>query len=439
MSASKSTRRNFLYTGIAAGALAGCSATQKPVARRTRVIGANERINIGLIGCGNRGRALVNRGLKVGGANFSMAAICDIWQQRRDAYPAELEKLFGTKPKAYADYRKLLEDKDIDAVIIATPAHQHCGQTIDAVRAGKHIYVEKPIAPIAEDLPALNKCYDVGNASKMVFQNGSVKASKMVVQNGSQGVSSPATRAVRKLIAEKRLGKLFRVESTETFPTPYWMQYQKGPKTEAETDWKAFLYNRKYRPFDAHRHSMWMGYHDYSSGPIGGWMAHFINTVHYVTECDFPISCTAFGGSYASSNDPRCDAPDQCNVILEYKEGFYTQFVTHFGSQIDHETTIFMFEKGCVKTRFGHSLGNPVLSSEGVNKEIEPVNLLDSKPPLPVPAHLNNWMDCIRTGAKPNAHMDYGYKQGIAVLMGDMSYRKGRKVRFDKDKRTIRA
>ncbi|MHC4441128.1 MAG: Gfo/Idh/MocA family protein [Planctomycetota bacterium] len=426
MSNNKSTRRKFLYSGLAAGAMAGCSSMRKPAARCTRAIGANERINIGVIGCGNRGHALVTRGLKSVDSNFSIAAVCDIWQKRRETYPADVETLFGNKPKVYADYRKLLENSDVDAVIIATPAHQHCGQTIDAVRAGKHIYVEKPIAPIVEDLSVLNKCYDIS------------KSSKMIVQNGSQGVSCPATRAVRKFVAEKKLGKLFRIESTETFATPYWMMY-KGPQTEVETNWKAFLYNRKYRPFDAHMHAHWMGYHDFSSGPIGGWMAHFINLVHYVTECDFPVSCTAFGGRYASSNDPRCDAPDNVTVILEYKEGFYTQFVTHFGSEIDHETTIFMFEKGCIKTKFCHFLGNPTYSSEGVDDKIKPTKLLDFNPPRPVPAHMKNWLDCIRTGKQPNANMDYGYKQGIAVLMGDLAYRKGRKVKFDKIKREIGA
>ena len=125
------------------------------------MIGANDRINIGLIGCGVRGRSIIKHMFDPKKMNANLAAVTDIVINRREDYPAEAKKQFGTKPKVYADYRKLLEDADIDAVIIATPAHQHCGQTIDAIRAGKHVYVEKPIAPIAEDLAALNKCYDV--------------------------------------------------------------------------------------------------------------------------------------------------------------------------------------------------------------------------------------------------------------------------------------
>jgi len=419
------SRRRFLQNTLAAGA-AGSAVSRMTAAGYARVIGANERIRLGLIGCGSRGRWIVKTMVRPEINNATLAAICEIWKQRRESITAEATEIFGVKPHVFTDYRKLLEQPDIDAVIIATPAHQHCGQTIDAVQAGKHVYVEKPIAPVIRDLPELNKCYDA------------VKASKMIVQHGSQGVSSTAAPAIRRFIAEARLGKLFRIESTESLYKPYWMHY-KGPETEAETDWKAFLYNRPYRPFDPKQHARWMGYHDFSSGPIGGWMSHFINFVHFVTDCDLPVAATAFGGRYAPTNDPACDAPDQVDVILEYREGFHTRFTTHFGNDRDHETTIFMFEKGTLRTRFGHNPGNAVFSSEGAKGDVKPQKLLPEDPPHPAPLHVQNWLDCIRNGKQPNAHMDFGYKQGIAVLMGDMAYSTGRKVTFDKNKREIRA
>jgi len=418
----KPTRRQFIRNGLAAGGVAASGLT---AASYARVIGANDRINIGLIGCGGRGRWVIANMVKPANANTALVAVNDIWKLRQDTYPAEVEKQWGAKPKAYADYRKLLNNPDVDAVIIATPAHQHAGQTIDAVRAGKHVYVEKPIAPIGIDLQTLNKCYDT------------VKASKLAVQNGSQGVSCPGARAVKQFIANCKLGKLFRVESTETSPVPYWIYY-KGPKSEAETDWKAFLYNRKYRPFDAHQHASWMGYHDFSSGAIGGWMSHFINFVHFATGCDLPVAATTFGGKFALTNDPRCDAPDQVAVVLEYADGFHTQFTSHFGSSIDNEKILFMFGKGSLRTKFGHNVGNPTYSSEGINDAIKPKKLLDFDPPYPGKAHVANWCDCIRNGGQPNANMDFGYKQGIAVIMGDMAYTLGRKVIFDKKKREIR-
>jgi predicted dehydrogenase len=420
----KPTRRDFMRGTVASGAAAGLAMWKNTAASAARVVGANERINLGLIGCGGRGRWIMQNMVKPANANTALVVIGDIWKLRQETYPAEAAEQYGLKPKMYTDYRRLLEDPDVDAVIIATPAHQHCRQTIDAVQAGKHVYVEKPIAPIASDLPELNECNDV------------VTASTLTVQHGSQGVSCPAARAVKDFIATGTLGKLFRTESIESLPVPYWIHYE-GPETEDATNWAAFLHNRESRPFDAHQHASWMGYHDFSSGAIGGWMSHFINTFHFVAGCGFPKAATAFGGRFALTNDPRCDAPDQVTVVLEYDEGFHTQFVSHFGSAIGSESTLFMFEKGALRTRFGHDLGNPTFSSEGVDESIEPTKLLDFDPPYPGQAHVTNWFDCIRNSERPNADMEFGYKQGIAVLLGDLAYTSGRRVVFDQEKREI--
>lgn len=424
MSGRKSNRRTFLRQSLATGAV-GLGVARMTASSYARVLGANDRINLGLIGCGGRGRGILSMMVAPANGNATLVAMCDIWKLRQDSYPAEAEKVLGTKPQVYADHHKLLEQSDVDAVIIATPDHQHTGQTIDAVQAGKHVYVEKPIIPDAIDLESLNKCNDV------------VKASKVVVQHGTQGVSCPAARAIKETIASGRLGKLFRVQATESWIVPYWTGYQ-GPKSESETNWKAFLYNRKDRPFDANQHAKWMGYHEFSSGAIAGWLPHFINTLHFVTGCDGPVAATAWGGRYAPKNDPRCDAPDQVAVILEYAEGFHAQFTSHFGSTINNETIVFMFEKGSIRTKFGHDLGNPVLSSEGVNDQIKPEKLLETDPVYPGAAHVKNWFDCIRGGGLPNAHMDFGYKQGVAVALGDAAYLKAGKVTFDKAKREIR-
>lgn len=421
MSSKKTNRREFLCRGIAAWAAAQSALPALAAASQARVVGANERIHLGLIGCGGRGRWIIRNMVRPAKADTALVAVNDVWKHRLETYPAEVEKAAGRRPEAFADYRKLLDEAPVDAVIIATPAHQHCGQTIDAVEAGKHVYVEKPIAPVRRDLEDLNRCHDA------------VRASKLAVQNGTQGVSGAGARAVKDLISSGSLGKLFRVEGSESLAVPYWIHYR-GPKTAAETDWKAFLYNREDRPFDAHQHASWMGYHDFSSGAIGGWMSHFINFVHFATGCGSPRQATAFGGRYAPTNDPRCDAPDQVTVVLEYDEGFHTQFVSHFGSSVDNETVRFFFEKGSVRTRFGHHVGNPVVSSESG----ETKKLLDFDPPYPGTAHVEDWFDSIRGGGPSSADMDFGYKQGVAVLLGDAAYSLGRRVAFDGEKREIR-
>jgi predicted dehydrogenase len=424
MKSPKSNRREFLKKTL----LTGAGAALVPSAFRSRSfaqpVAANDRINIGLVGCGGRMGSLVQE-VKRAGANATVTAICDVWDKQRDSWTTRIERMFGAKPQAYVDYRSLLEVPEIDAVIIATPAHQHCGQVIDAAQAGKHVYVEKPIAPLLESLEALNKCYDA------------VKKAGIVIQHGTQGGSSPATFALRDFFLDGKLGKLFRIESTISLYEPYWNQYT-GPQNQSETDWKAFLYDKPYRPFDPDQHAAWMGYHDFSSGPIGGWMSHFSNFVHAVTGCGCPVAATAFGGIYAPTSDRRRTAPDNVTVLLEYAEGFYTQFVTHFGSAWNTETTLFMLDKGLVETRFGHNPGNPTYSSKGVNESIPETKLLEKDPPDPGLPHMANWLDCIRKGAQPHADMEMGYKQGIAVIMGDAAYRLARKVFFDPKEREIR-
>ena len=406
--------------------MAGLAAVPSTAAGAARVIGANDRINLGLIGCGGRGRWIMQNMVHPANANSPLVAICDIWKERQNTYPGEAETLYGVKPKVYADYHDLLADADVDAVIIATPDHQHCGQAIDAVRAGKHVYVEKPLAAVIADLPGLLECRDT------------VRASNMVVQMGTHGVSSPGARAIKDFIATNASGKLFRAESSESTLRPYWINYQ-GPQTEADTNWDAFLHTRAKRPFDAHLHACWMGYYDITSGAIGGWMSHFINLVHFVTGCGLPVAATAWGGRYECGDDPRCDAPDQVTVMLDYDDGFHTQFTSHFGNTIDAEMTRFMFEKGLITCGFGHDPGNPVLSTEGLEKNFTEKKLLDVDPPYPGQEHVTNWFNCIRNGGTPNADIEFGYKHAVAVLLGDQAYVQKKRVTFDKDSNTFAA
>jgi predicted dehydrogenase len=421
----KTNRRDFLRAGMVAGAAAGAF-TKLTAASYGRVLGANDRIHLGSIGCGIRGRFIVENMVAPANVNMPLVAVSDIWKQRLESYPGEVAQRFGLQPRAYADYRALLDDQDIDAVVIATPDHQHAGQLIDAVAAGKHVYVEKPIAPLMESLDDLNKCYDA------------VKASHVIVQHGTHGVSGPQTSAIRDFLASGRLGKLFRVETSISLRVPYWNSYTQGPQTDAQTDWKAFLYGKPERPFDPDIHAAWMGYYEFTSGPIGGWMPHFSSLVHAVTGSDCPRSATAWGGQFTPNSDRRRTAPDNVCVVLEYGEGFHTQFVTHFGNEHDSENTRFMLEKGMVQCRYGHDPGNPTFSSEGVGQEIPAQKLLAEDPPYPGAAHVQDWAAAIRNNTQPAANMEMGYRQGIAIILGDAAYRLQRKVNFDAETRTIK-
>ncbi len=416
------TRREFLKTGVTAGVL---MSAVSPVSYG-RVIGANDRIHVGVIGAGGRGRwhiGWVQRSAN-NGENAEVNAVCNIWNVKLEGAIQEVKDRFNLEPKAYRDYRKMLEDRDIDAVVIATPDHQHCGQLCDAVKAGKDVYVEKPIAVTLEDL---NKTYDI------------VKGSKAVVQHGTQGRSSVGAAATREFIQSGKLGKILRVEESRSAYVPYWNNYSCPEKPE-DTDWKAFLYNLPDRPFNADMHGCWMGYAECSPGTIGGWMSHLSDFVHYITGCDFPLTAVAQGGIYALTSVEGRTCPDTTTAVLEYPEGFTTLFTTHFGNGANNYTTIFG-SKGTMQIQDpdGNQKGGiaPKVTGDG-SEHPEKIGEGVEIPEIPQDDHIMNWLKCIRTREQPHADMDAGYKHGVAVLLGWMAYLEGRKMAFDPQKREIR-
>jgi len=419
MTQSSSNRRQFIAQSLAAGAALGALSALRP----SRILGANDRVQIGIIGTGGRGRyhiGWLERTSKV--EPLTVIAACDIWNVQREKAKEEIEKRFQVTPALYKDYREMLDNKDIDAVLIATPDHQHCPMAADAVKAGKDVYVEKPIAITLEEL---NELYDV------------VKASDRVVQHGTQGRSSAGAKPAREFVQSGQLGKILRIEECRSHYIPYWNHYPK-PEREEDTDWKAFLFNRPYRPFDADQHACWMGYRDFSSGTVGGWMSHFSDFLHFITGAGFPITATAQGGIYSPTSDPRRTCPDTVTAILDYPEGFTTLYTTHFGNAAN-DYTIFFGTKGTMVVNDPDGNRDGIRArisgdgSEHPDKVKEPIEL----PNTTDEDHMANWVRCIRTSEQPNADMDAGYKHGVACILADRAYEEGRKMKFDPEKREI--
>jgi len=417
-------RRKFLgqsKTILGGALLAGATSSRIAGA----ALGANDRIHIGMIGCGGRNSWLVGKWLLEASKehNAQLVGCCDIWRQKRERGAVLIKEKYGVEAKTFSDYRKLLDDKDIDAVMIATPDHQHCTMLIDAVRAGKDVYVEKPIAMNLEEL---NAAYDV------------VKQSKAVVQHGTQGRSCAGATSARDFIQSGKLGKILRVEESRSFYNPYWNGYA-GPEKEEDTDWKAFLMNRSPRPFDPDQHGAWMGYRDFSTGTVGGWMSHFSDLIHFVTGCGFPKFAVAQGGIYSPTSKKGRTCPDTSAAVLEYPEGFVTSYTTHFGNGAN-DYMIFFGTLGVMRTGYPDGWPNgiePKVSGEGsehpdaIKKEAALENEMTE-------THVANWLRCIRSRRQPNADMEAGYKQGVAVLLADRAFVEGRKMAFDPQRREIR-
>ena len=385
-------------------------------AAAARVLGANERIGIAVIGCGGRG--LLTEALQFAReCNVEVAAVCDTWRQHRETAAAKVKQAMGNDPKQFVQYQDVLAYKPVDAVLISTPDHQHCTQLMAAIRAGKDAYVEKPMAMDMKEL---------------VAAVDTVKKSDRVVQVGTQVRSWAPSVAGRAFVASGGLGKVFKVEQSRNNYRPYWHGTAARPIAEGDADWKAFLMHRKYRPWNADQYAGWYGYHEFSRGPHTGFMAHFADLVHYVTGAKYPKRVVAMGGTYRWK-DART-APDSIEVILEYPdEGFLARYNTTFGTDAGSYLR-FIGTRGVMDaTRWNAPW---VLSGEGSG---EPDRIAKGAriPEAETTDHMKNWFECMRSRKTPAAPIDAGYGHAVACIMADEAFLRGRRMVHDPVKRTI--
>ncbi|MBL8211809.1 MAG: Gfo/Idh/MocA family oxidoreductase [Bryobacterales bacterium] len=382
-----------------------------------RILGANDRIGLGLIGCGQRGiRALEKEALSHREAtNIDFIAVCDIWKQHAEEAAEFAKQAQGTAPRTMRAYRELLASKDIDAVLIATPDHQHATMLTDAVRAGKDAYCEKPLAM---EMKELLTCVDT------------VKKSDRVVQMGTQIRSLPSSMAAKAFVAQGGLGKIFKVEQSRNGLKPYWHAYGKRTLSAEDTDWKAFLFNRKDRPFDAEQHAGWFGYRDFSRGAHANLAVHFFDLLHHITGVSIPKRAMTMGGFYRFKDNYT--APDSIETILDYDD-FLVRYSSAFGTSAGNYLKFFG-TKGTLDAATWNGKPFPIIR-EGAE---DPVPEGTTIPVMESDPHMLNFLKCLRTRQQPNAPIDAGYAHSIAVILSDESYIRGRRMVFDPVKRQVR-
>jgi predicted dehydrogenase len=388
----------------------------------SRVLGANERVRVANVGCGRRQLLRELMTIK-DDANLQVTVVCDTWKQRRDLAVAQVKEFTGAEPQAVVRLDDVLGRGDVDAVVIGTPDHLHCSQLIAAVRAGKDVYVEKPLAM---NMRELTRAFDA------------VKKSGRIVQMGTQMRSYPQTAGTREFLTSGGLGRILKVEQVRNGYTPYWMGYGRGTAfdgtpSEEDTDWKAFLGDRKARPFDPVQYQGWYGFRDFSRGPHTNLMVHFIDLVHFVTGLEFPKRVVALGNTYRWKE--TYDAPDSVEVALEYPEGLMVRYCTVFGNSANNYAKWF----GTRGTLDAKSLSPRlpwVASAEGSgepDKLAAPVEMPAGKPVH----HMQNWIECIRTRSQPVAPIEAGYAHSVAVILADEAMQTGRRLGYDHSKREI--
>ena len=418
------SRRDFVKGSAALAAGLAFSGPALTAAERARSIGANDRIRIGMIGCGDRGRTAHMQGIykHLAATNFEIVALADPWRIHREQANGMVKEWFGRGAKLFTSYRDLLAMDGIDAVMIASPDFHHTTHLEAAAKAGKHIYVEKPLAT---EMDKLVRAYDAAKAAQAV---GSV------IQVGTQLRSLPGIAGARELVQAGTLGRITRIDETRNSEKPYWYGYLDRDVKEADVDWQEFLGDRKMRPFNARHYAGWYGYYEFCQGPVPQWGAHFLDLLHYVTGCGFPESCVCLGGVTYWKDENKFTTPDNVMATWMYPEGFMVTSSNNFGNG-SGSSRKFYGDKGTL------DVGNwnaPTYSAEGGPKRDGKIRGKQSVTPIERPDHFLNWLQCMRTGQTPHASIDAGYQHAVAVLMATISYETGRRTVYDRATRVIR-
>lgn len=415
-------RREFLKTsaGLVVGAALGSSGVLGAV-ERTRSIGANERIRIGIIGCGNRGLDTHMESIykHVAETNFEIVAVCDPWRLARERANARVKEWFGRDATQCVSYRELLALDGIDAVMIASPDHHHTTHLEAAALAGKHIYVEKPLA---------------NEMDKLVRAVDAVKQAGTVVQVGTQLRSTPGVVGARNVYQSGILGKTSLIEENRNSEKPYWYDYLGRDVREEDVDWKEFLGDLPMQPFKPDAYEAWYGYYEFSLGPVAQWGIHFIDTIHFITGATFPESCVCLGGIHTWKDEHQFTAPDCVQATWIYPEGFMVSSSNNLGNGSGNSRRIFA-DKGVLKLE---NLSAPTYNAVGGPRRDGSIRGENEVPPVERPDHFLDWLQCMRTGKAPFAPIDAGFQSTVACLMATRSFETGRKTIYDHKERAIR-
>jgi predicted dehydrogenase len=390
------TRRAFLTAapGLIVGARLAASHAQ----------GANDRIRIGVIGTGGRARGLMTLLKKLPGND--LVAVCDVYEPRL----LQAAEIAGPTAVKVADYRRILDDRGIDAVVIGTPDHWHKTMTLDAVAAGKDVFVEKPVS------------HSIAEGAEMVRV---VEASKQIVQTGTQQRSWDHWVLGKQIIDSGRLGQI-------TFVQTFWYQHATAtsfpPVALEKLDWKRWLGPAPDRAFEQIRFYQWRHFWDYGGGGITDLMTHWIDVVHWYMNVEAPASAATTGHNYYIK---AWDTPDTVNVSLVYPKDFNAAYLGTYVSRVDDGGLEFRGDRGTLKVdRSRLAVYRDDAAWAPGTQAPEPEILVRSSGDGTL-THLGNWLDCIRSRKGPNANIRVAHQAARASHIANASLRSGGPVRWN--------
>jgi predicted dehydrogenase len=381
----------------------------------TRVLGANEKLRVGVIGCGGMANAHVSSLLPIRESdNFEITAVCDVYQKRMDA----MVKRTGGKP--VKDYRTILGDKDIDYVLIATPEHWHYQMAMDALAAGKHVYCEKPMTQNPEQ------------AKKLVAR---VKANpKLKFQVGVQGMSDDSYETAFKYVKDGALGKvvLAQIDYSRNHRDDFWTgEMDPDVKPGENLDWKSWLGPAAKHDFEPDRFQFWRRYWDYSGGIASDLFIHRVTRIIKALGLTAPEKAVGFGGKFEFAQS-KAEIPDTLNFLLDYPGGLTVQLI----SSMANDTKVSHLLRGHKATLEFTNTGftiTPQRLFEGEAKMIVHQKTGGERTEL----HHQNLMRAIRSGEALKCDAELGMAGVVACYMGNESYRRGKIAHWDGAKQRV--
>jgi len=392
------SRRTFL-----AGATIATASSYAQVPR------ANERMRIGVIGCGSQGTAHMRALVKMRDAdNIDILNVCDAFTKRAEA-AAQL-----TGGKIVKDYRRVLDNKDIDYVLIASPEHWHYQMTMDAISAGKHIYCEKPM------------CYSIEQARRVSERVAHTPSIKMQV--GVQGMSDDSYETANKYIQQGALGPvvLAQIDYSRNYQGDFWdNRVDPDARPGENLDWNAFLGPARKRPFDPDRFFSWRRYWDYSGGIASDLFVHRVTRMIKSLGLTFPDRVVATGGKFFFK-DSAAEIPDTLNMLLDYPQGLTVQLI----SSMANDTPVQHLIRGHKATLQFTATGFEITPQRAYAKEMQPV-VHKKTGAEELDLHHRNLLHAIRRNEPLRCDAKLGYYGVVATAMGNQSYRSRKYLRWD--------
>jgi predicted dehydrogenase len=430
-------RRDFLKkSGVALAA----TAVSWNATSYASIVGANDRVRVGVIGCGDRMKGALIPAFQEHAQemNFEFVAVSDIWNRRREEGAAFIQKASGKTIAPARNNDELYSRKDIDAVLIATADFQHAQHGVEAVNAGRDAYVEKPTAHTMED---------ARNFRAAVHKTGKI------VQVGTQRRSTPSYQKAYEYIKSGKFGDIVMVEMTWNVNQPgRWRRPDVVPLLkEEDTDWNRYQLNLPRAPFDARKYLEFRLFWPYSSGIPDQWLVHQIDTVHWFSGYPHPRSVVANGGIYLWKDGRK--NWDTMTAVFDYgpeddlTKGFQVQYSSRFTNSAGGVKELYYSNAGMMDMDKGRVTADGGLNAKYAGEmkmqpnQLQPFSLSDDEQKVETSANtggdpqtsanMRNWMECVRSRKTPNASIEAGYSHSVALCMNIAAIQTGQKVTFN--------